>query len=73
MAKRARVWVRRIVFVCLIPVLLVLLVSMLLYIPAIQNFVVRKAAGYASESLGMDIGFEKMRLAFPLDLSIHNV
>lgn len=63
-------WLKRIGMICLIPIVLVLLVSLLLYVPAIQNFAVKKATGYASEATGMSISIDRIRLSFPLDLSV---
>lgn len=64
---------KRIGIVCLIPVGLVLLISVLLYIPPIQNFAVRKAAYYAGKATGMQIGIERIRLSFPLNLTVKGV
>ena len=62
-----RVWIKRIGVICLIPIALVLLLSILLYIPPFQNFAVRKATEYAGKATGMQIGIEQIRLSFPLD------
>lgn len=64
---------KRIGIVCLIPVVLVLLVSVLLYIPPVQNFAVKKAAYYAGKTTGMQIGIERIRLSFPLNLTVRGV
>lgn len=66
-------WVKRLGIICLIPVLLVLLLSALLYVPAFQNFAVKKATDYASEASGMSIDIKRIRLSFPLDLSVRGV
>ena len=68
-----RIWLKRLGIICLIPVVLVLLVSILLYVPAVQNVMVRKAINYASETTGMDMDFERLRVSFPLGLSVNNV
>ena len=47
---------KRIGIICLIPMVLVILISILLYIPPFQNFAVRLATEYASETTGMNIG-----------------
>ncbi|MDR0699541.1 MAG: hypothetical protein LBG28_10050, partial [Tannerella sp.] len=57
----------------MIPIVLVLLVSILLYVPPFQKAIVGKVAEYASKSIGMKIEFERIRLSFPLNLSMHNV
>ena len=49
-----------------------MLVPALLYIPAVQDFVRGKAVGYASRTLGMDLSVERLRLSFPLRLSVDN-
>lgn len=53
-------------------VLLFMLLAVALYIPSVQNFVVHKVAGYASEKTGMDLRVGRVRLAFPLDLALIN-
>ena len=68
-----RIWLKRLGIICLIPIVLVLLVSVLLYVPPIQNAVVKKAVSYVSEATGMVVDFERLRLSFPLGLSVHNV
>lgn len=55
------------------PVVLFLLLAILIYIPPVQNFVVHKVAAAMSERMGMTFSIEKVRLAFPLDLSLHKV
>ena len=39
----------------LTPFLLILLLTVLLYLPPVQNWAVKQVASYASESTGMDI------------------
>lgn len=56
----------------LIILLVVVLLPALLYIPAVQNFVRARAEGYASEALGMELSVERLRLSFPLRLSLEN-
>lgn len=68
-----RIWIKRIGVVCLIPVVLVLLVSVLLYIPPVQDFAVKKAAYYAGKATGLQIGIERIRLSFPLNLTVRGV
>ena len=54
----------------LIPVLLFLLLTVLLYLPPVQNWAVKKVATYASEQTGMDISVGHVSLKFPLDLVV---
>lgn len=55
------------------PLAIILLVAVALYVPPIQNWVVHIASKNASEAVGMDISVERVRLAFPLDLSVEGV
>lgn len=68
-----RIWIKRIGIALLIPVVLILLVSVLLYLPPVQNFAVKKATEYASKATGMQIGIERIRLSFPLNLKVQGV
>lgn len=54
------------------PMVLFLLFFALLYLPPVQKWVVDKAASYASRELGLDVTVEKVRLSFPLDLTLVN-
>lgn len=49
---------------------LIVLLATLLYVPPVQKWVVSKVAAYASETTGMSISIDRVRLSFPLDLSI---
>ncbi len=53
--------------------LLIALLAIAIYIPPIQNFVVKKVAQAASESTGLEIGIDHVRLSFPLDLLAEGV
>lgn len=55
------------------PIVLFLALAVIIYIPPVQNFVVHKVAKTMSERMGMNIRIDKVRLAFPLDLAIHNM
>ena len=66
-------WMKRIGIICLIPMVLVILISILLYIPPFQNFAVRLATEYASETTGMNIRIGQIRLSFPLNLTVRDV
>ena len=56
----------------LVLLVVLLLVPALLYVPAVQNLVRRRAVDYASRALGMDLSVERIRLAFPLRLTVDN-
>ncbi len=54
----------------LVILLAALLIPALLYVPAVQDFIRGKAVGYASEALGMELSVGRIRLAFPLRLTV---
>jgi len=64
-----RVWVKCTGIILLVPVACLLLVSVLLYVPAVQNAVTKKVMTGLSESTGLNIDFERIQLSFPLNLS----
>ncbi|MDD5861054.1 MAG: translocation/assembly module TamB domain-containing protein [Prevotella sp.] len=55
------------------PLLLVILLAVLLYVPPIQNWAVKEVAAYASRHTKMDIHVDHVHLVFPLDLGIDGV
>lgn len=61
-----------ILIILLSPVLLFVVLTVLLYLPPVQNWVVDKVTAIASEKTGMDISVGHVDLSFPLDLSIDN-
>ena len=56
-----------------IPLAIVGICASLLYIPVFQDWAVEKVSSYASEKTGMDISVDKVRLKFPLKLSVEGV
>ena len=68
-----RIWVRWIGFLLLTPVVCLLLAVLLLYIPAVQQVVAKKAMTSISESAGWEIGFERIQLSFPLNLTVRRL
>lgn len=56
--------------VLLTPVLLFVILTVLLYLPPVQNWAVQKVTAYASEETGMDISVDRVSLEFPLDLGV---
>ena len=52
---------------------LIVLVMILLYIPAIQNFVKGKAEQYVNRNLDMKLSVGRILLKFPLDLAVENI
>ncbi len=51
-------------------VLLFFLLAVLIYIPPVQNWIVKQVAAYASEKTGMTIAVDRVKLVFPLDLGV---
>ncbi len=68
--KKAFTWIG---IILLSPILLFVILTLLLYLPPVQNWAVDKAADVASESTGMQVTVDKVSLSFPLDLSIDGV
>ena len=56
-----------------IPVIFFVILAVLLYVPTIQNYVVDKVAERVSGQTGMNISIGKVRLGFPLNLSVSEV
>lgn len=52
------------------PILLFVILAVMLYLPPVQNWLVRHVADYASRQTGMDISVERVKLVFPLDLGV---
>ena len=65
--KKAFWWILGIL---LSPVLLFVVLTVLLYLPPVQNWAVDKVAEIASEKTGMQISVGHVNLSFPMDLAI---
>ena len=57
----------------LVPILLFVLLAVLLYLPPVQNWAVKRVAAVASEKTGMEISVEHVNLEFPLNLGVEGV
>ena len=68
--KKIGYWIAGIL---LTPVALFLLLTVLLYIPPVQNWTVRKVAAYASEQTGMTIRLKRIRLTPLFDLDLQHL
>ena len=68
--KRVLKWTCAII---LTPVLLIIILMAVFYIPPVQRWVVREISEYASEQSGLDITMEKATISFLLDLELHNL
>jgi hypothetical protein len=73
MKRGGKVWIRRVLWICLIPTVLTLLAVALLYVPAVQDAVAEKVLQRVSLSTGLNIRAGRIRLSFPLDLHVQNV
>ena len=60
--------VRHIVIGIVVAVVALCALPLLIYLPPVQNWLVRQASAIASEQTGLDIQIEQVRLGFPLDL-----
>lgn len=56
--------------VVLTPILLILLLAIIIYVPPVQKYAVDKAAEVLSAEMGMEVTVESVSLKFPLDLSM---
>lgn len=68
-----RKWIKRVSWILLTPLLLFVILMVLLYVPPIQNLLVREVTAYASKATGMDIRIERIDLRFPLNLLVRGV
>ncbi len=66
-------WIRRPLKVLGCLIVFILLVPVLLYIPPVQDFAVKTATKIVADKTGMKIGIEKLRLKFPINLSLSGV
>lgn len=57
----------------LLPIVVVMMMVGALYYPPVQNWAVHKACEIASEKTGMEVYIDRVRLAFPLDVSLEGV
>ena len=71
--KQVKKWLKRLVWVLISPIILFLILAILIYLPPVQRWAVGLAADKLSEETGMKITVGDVRLAFPLDLALHDV
>lgn len=55
------------------PIILVLVLSIALYLPPIQNWAIGIVSDYLSEETGMHVSVDRVQLSFPLDLSVEGI
>ena len=73
MSPRAKTIKRIILGILIAPFALLLLLSILLYLPPVQRFVVAQATKILSERTGMTVHIDRLHLGFPLDLNVTGV
>ncbi len=56
-----------------IPIVIVVLLAALLYVPPVQNWAVDQVAHYVSSSTRMTVNVDRVRLRFPLDLAVYGL
>lgn len=66
-------WVKWIGIACLVPLAFIILLSLLLYFPPLQDLVKEKVIVYAGKVTGMHIKIDKIRLSFPLNLTVQKI
>ncbi|MDE5585894.1 MAG: hypothetical protein K2I92_06070, partial [Muribaculaceae bacterium] len=66
-------WIRRPLKVLGCLLVIVLLIPVLLYLPPVQDFAVKTATKIVADKTGMKIGIGKLRLKFPVNLSLDGV
>ncbi len=72
----SKIWVvllKVVLAVAFLPVALFLVVASLLYVPAVQDYVSRRAVEAISGTTGLDVDVGRVRLAFPLDLAVDSL
>lgn len=62
--------VRWLLHLILWPLLLLVLVAVLLYVPPVQDFVRGKAVGFLSKKIGTEVRLEHLALRFPVGVSL---
>jgi conserved domain protein len=73
MSPRAKTIKRILLGILIAPFALLLLLSILLYIPPVQRFVVAQVTRILSERTGMTVHVGRLHLGFPLDLQVGDV
>lgn len=66
-------WLRRTLKTLLCILVVILLIPVLIYIPPVQTLLKNVACSVVKSSTGMNVGIERFRLKFPLDISLQGV
>lgn len=59
--------------IVLTPVVLVVLLMLLVFLPPVQDFAVKEATEYASDATGMQVSIDRLRLTWLLDIDLQGV
>lgn len=73
MTKVRKRILRILLTVAIAPLALMLLLSILLYLPPVQRWAVRQVTAYASQETGLAVSVDEVHLSFPLDLKLGGV
>ena len=66
-------WLRVTLRVILCIILFIIAIPFLLYVPPVQTFLKNVACNYVKKTTGMEIGIDKFRIKWPLDVSLQGV
>jgi hypothetical protein len=64
---------KKLLKLCLVPAVPTLLGIAALCVPPIQNYILKKAVGYAGRKAGLDIKAERIKLGLPFDLQAYGL
>lgn len=70
---RTKKWLKGIGIALLTPWVLLVVISILLYVPFIQDPIKDRLTSYASNVSGLHISIDRLRLSFPLDLAVDGI
>ena len=70
MHPKAKNILKALIVVVLTPIVMFLVLTVMLYLPPVQNWAAHKVASYASEQTGDSITVGRVALSFPLDLEV---
>ena len=73
MTKTRKRILRALLAILATPLVVMVLLGILLYLPPVQRWAVRHTAEYISRQTGMEVSVGKVRLYFPLDLNLQEV
>ena len=72
-AKKKNKWRKWVLWTISIPFILFFILSVAVYLPPVQRLVINVVSSQLAEATGINVTVGKVRLAFPLDLALHEV